>query len=108
MIQKFNGELLGQERLPFQVRYADTAEQKRFKAITQERRDYKSGEYNSAAYGALSHPMYPLRAVFGGPGSSISSAPLSRRSGSSNGMSSYTSLNGKYVNGTSSHVTELH
>ncbi|KAI9827156.1 MAG: hypothetical protein M1832_005292 [Thelocarpon impressellum] len=80
VIEKFNGQLLGQERMPFQVRYADTQEQKRFKQVTQERRDFKSGEYNHVAYGPAPPSYYQLQHARAGSYSAMSRLPFGRRS----------------------------
>jgi hypothetical protein len=79
VIAKFNGQLLGQERLPLQIRYADTQEQKRFKQVTQERRDYKSGEYNTVAYGS-SPSLYQLPYNLSGSSLHLPAQPFLRRS----------------------------
>lgn len=69
VIKKFHGQLVGQERLVLQVRYADTESQKTLKRVTAERRQFRTNEYNVGAYGGIVHqasmeddyqaPMYP-------------------------------------------------
>lgn len=51
IIQRFNGEAVGSQGQPISIRFADTPRQKDLKAITQERRQYKTHEYNVAAFG---------------------------------------------------------
>ena len=51
IIQKFNGMLVGRDSQPISIRFADTPDQKRLKLVTQERRQYKTHEYNVAAFG---------------------------------------------------------
>lgn len=62
VIKKFHGQPVGQERLLLQVRYSDTNEQKRLKAETQKRRQYRANEYNAAAYGPQGPPSSSPRA----------------------------------------------
>ncbi|KAI5804974.1 hypothetical protein EDC01DRAFT_610192 [Geopyxis carbonaria] len=47
IIKKFHGTPVGDERLPLQVRYADTSAQKRLKATTTKKRQFRANEYNS-------------------------------------------------------------
>ena len=42
---------VGEEQLPLQVRYADTSAQKRLKATTTKKRQFRSNEYNSVVNG---------------------------------------------------------
>ena len=51
IVQNYNGRKVGEQGLPISIRFADTPEQKRLKAVTQERRQYKTNEYNMAAFG---------------------------------------------------------
>ena len=51
IIQQYNGQAIGDQGLPISIRFADTPDQKRLKALTQERRQYKTHEYNVAAFG---------------------------------------------------------
>lgn len=83
VIRKFHGQLVGQEKLVLQVRfadsesqkqlkyerqyerqlltsasqvrYADTETQKTLKRVTAERRQFRTNEYNVGAYGGLIH-----------------------------------------------------
>ena len=48
---QYNGRPVGIDGQPISIRFADTPDQKRLKAITQERRQYKTHEYNVAAFG---------------------------------------------------------
>ena len=65
IIQKFNGMLVGRDAQPISIRFADTPDQKRLKMVTQERRQYKTHEYNVAAFGPDSpyHQLCPLVAA---------------------------------------------
>lgn len=51
IIIQYNGRPIGVEGQPISIRFADTPDQKRLKLITQERRAYKTQEYNTAAFG---------------------------------------------------------
>ncbi|KAA8904642.1 hypothetical protein FN846DRAFT_984202 [Sphaerosporella brunnea] len=53
IIKKFHGIPVGEEALALQVRYADTSAQKRLKATTTKKRQFRSNEYNSAHNGNL-------------------------------------------------------
>lgn len=50
IIQKFNGHPLP-EGLTLSIRFADTPDQKKLKNLTAERRQFKTHEYNTAAFG---------------------------------------------------------
>lgn len=52
IIKVFHGKLVGEEQLPLQVRYADTSAQKRLKATTTKKRQYRSNEYNNSVVNA--------------------------------------------------------
>ena len=97
VIEKFNGQLLGQERMPFQIRYADTQEQKRFKQVTQERRDYKSGEYNTAAYGPTAPTFHQVQPIHVGSTASIPQASSVRAVNGQDGWSAHHALNQGYA-----------
>ncbi|CAZ81043.1 unnamed protein product [Tuber melanosporum] len=51
IIRNFHGKLVGEEQIPLQVRYADTSAQKRLKATTTKKRQFRSNEYNSVVNG---------------------------------------------------------
>ncbi|KAI9679425.1 MAG: hypothetical protein M1817_005447 [Caeruleum heppii] len=51
VIQKFDGQLIGQERLKLQIRYSDTPEQKQHKKDIQARRKFRANQYNEAYFG---------------------------------------------------------
>ncbi|KAI2624182.1 hypothetical protein GGR54DRAFT_654990 [Hypoxylon sp. NC1633] len=51
VMDNYIGRLIGNERLPLQIRYADTPRQKDLKRITAERRQFRTNEYNVSAYG---------------------------------------------------------
>ena len=46
IIAKFHGTSMGKEKLPLQVRYADTTGQKMLKTDATNRRQYKAAEYD--------------------------------------------------------------
>ena len=51
IIEEYNNKPIGQDGNPISVRFADTADQKKLKMETQQRRHFKTTEYNMAAYG---------------------------------------------------------
>lgn len=51
IIKKFHGKPVGPDNLSLQVRYADTSAQKRLKATTTKKRQYRANEYNSIVNG---------------------------------------------------------
>lgn len=53
IIKKFHGKPVGAENLPLQVRYADTSAQKRLKATTTKKRQYRANEYNNIVNGGF-------------------------------------------------------
>ncbi|PUU80212.1 hypothetical protein B9Z19DRAFT_975951 [Tuber borchii] len=58
IIRNFHGKLVGEEQIPLQVRYADTSAQKRLKATTTKKRQFRSNEYNSivnSCYSSIPH-----------------------------------------------------
>ena len=57
IIRNFHGYPVGRERLALQVRYADTSAQKRLKATTTKKRQFRANEYNNhinGSYGSQS------------------------------------------------------
>ncbi|KAI0171811.1 hypothetical protein GGR52DRAFT_591630 [Hypoxylon sp. FL1284] len=73
IIKSFSGKRLGEERLPLQIRYSDTEQQKDMKRQTAERRQYRTNEYNVSAYGTqfvgmYSHHNHNQMFRAGGPG----------------------------------------
>ncbi|KAI1386430.1 uncharacterized protein F4822DRAFT_444830 [Hypoxylon trugodes] len=59
VIKQFSGLILGVERLPLQIRYADTAAQRELKRVTAKRRQWRTNEYNASAYGTTQVGMNP-------------------------------------------------
>ncbi|KAI0387848.1 hypothetical protein F5Y04DRAFT_286813 [Hypomontagnella monticulosa] len=59
IIAEFTGLNIGRERLPLQIRYADTPAQKDLKRVTAERRQWRTNEYNVSAYGTPLVGMNP-------------------------------------------------
>lgn len=53
IIKNFHGIPVGEEGLALQVRYADTSAQKRLKATTTKKRQFRSHEYNSVVNGGF-------------------------------------------------------
>lgn len=51
IIKKFHGKPVGLDNLSLQVRYADTSAQKRLKATTTKKRQYRANEYNNIVSG---------------------------------------------------------
>src|SRR5690554_3085243 len=47
IIRNFHGYPVGHERIALQVRYADTSAQKRLKATTTKKRQFRANEYNN-------------------------------------------------------------
>ena len=69
IIDEYNNKAIGQDGNPISVRFADTADQKKLKIETQQRRQFKTHEYNVAAFGPHSpyHQMSPLAAAYSSP-----------------------------------------
>jgi hypothetical protein len=63
IIKNFHGLPVGNEALPLQVRYADTSAQKRLKATTTKKRQFRTNEYNNVVnanyYGQPQIPYGP-------------------------------------------------
>jgi len=58
---------VGEEALALQVRYADTSAQKRLKATTTKKRQFRSNEYNNvmhSGYYNQSHTLYGATSEF--------------------------------------------
>ena len=51
IIKEYNGKSVGEEGNTINIRFADTPDQKKLKTVTQERRQFKTHEYNVAAFG---------------------------------------------------------
>ncbi|KAI1806219.1 hypothetical protein F4811DRAFT_551176 [Daldinia bambusicola] len=64
IINEFTGKLISRERLPLQIRYADTPAQKELKRVTAKRRQYRTNEYNVSAYGTTLVGMSPARVLY--------------------------------------------
>ncbi|KAL7273118.1 hypothetical protein RUND412_004039 [Rhizina undulata] len=56
IIKNFHGKPVGDEQMALQVRYADTSAQKRLKATTTKKRQFRTNEYNSVVNGAWCVP----------------------------------------------------
>ena len=69
VIEKFSDTPIGDKGLKLNIRYADTEDQKKLKTVTAERRQFKTNEYNTVAYGPGSpYAMHsPLHAGFPSP-----------------------------------------
>lgn len=50
VIEHFHGYKIDDAILPLQIRYADSPDQKRLKSQTQQRRQWRAREYNSASH----------------------------------------------------------
>jgi hypothetical protein len=59
IIKNFHGIPVGEECLALQVRYADTSAQKRLKATTTKKRQFRSNEYNSVVNTYYNQPHMP-------------------------------------------------
>ncbi|RPB04252.1 RNA-binding domain-containing protein [Choiromyces venosus 120613-1] len=87
IIRNFHGKLVGEEQIPLQVRYADTSAQKRLKATTTKKRQFRSNEYNSvvnSCYPSIPHHnVQPNNRVWptSGPGNTLT-FPVIPQSGS--------------------------
>ncbi|KAI1377726.1 hypothetical protein F4677DRAFT_459020 [Hypoxylon crocopeplum] len=51
VMTEYLGRPIGLEKLPLQIRYADTQAQKDLKRVTAERRQFRTNEYNVSAFG---------------------------------------------------------
>ena len=67
IIEQFNGKCVGENGEPISIRFADTADQKKLKMVTQERRQFKTHEYNVAAYGPNSPYQYSPATAYSSP-----------------------------------------
>ncbi|MCJ1234459.1 hypothetical protein MMC14_002420 [Varicellaria rhodocarpa] len=69
VIEQFSDTPIGDKGLKLNIRYADTEDQKKLKTVTAERRQFKTNEYNTVAYGPGSpYAMHsPLLAGFPSP-----------------------------------------
>ncbi|KAI5868465.1 hypothetical protein GGS23DRAFT_602243 [Durotheca rogersii] len=85
VIQEFVGRLIGHERLPLQIRFADTPRQKELKRVTAERRQWRTNEYNASAYGTPLVGMNPHNelAYRNGNGGNLGTASQRTTSGGS-------------------------
>ncbi len=102
-IAQYSGRLIGDERLPLQIRYADTPAQKDLKRVTAERRQFRTNEYNVGAYGTSlvgedptnSH-TYRRDGSGGNGGNGGSGGAYSRRSGSGEQAASLNGYSNEY------------
>jgi len=67
VINMYNGAPVGEDRNQLSIRFADTPDQKKLKNLTAERRQFKTNEYNTAAYGPGSPYASPTTATFPSP-----------------------------------------
>ena len=67
IIDQFSEKPIGEKGLKISIRYADTEDQKKFKSVTAERRQFKTNEYNTVAYGPGSPYASPILSVFPSP-----------------------------------------
>ncbi|KAI9721916.1 MAG: hypothetical protein M1812_001872 [Candelaria pacifica] len=63
IIAKFHGTSMGQEKLPLQVRYADTTGQKMLKTDATNRRQYKAAEYDVGVRGVDGYHPSPTQLI---------------------------------------------
>lgn len=68
VIETYNGRSVGEQGNTISIRFADTPDQKKLKSVTAERRQYKTTEYNVAAYGPGSpYGSHTFPASYGSP-----------------------------------------
>ena len=69
VIKQYSEQPVGDKGHQLSIRFADTEDQKKFKTVTAERRQFKTNEYNTVAFGpgspyAVHSPLLPN---FGSP-----------------------------------------
>ncbi|KAL7627477.1 hypothetical protein AAE478_001670 [Parahypoxylon ruwenzoriense] len=107
VIKEFTGRLIGHERLPLQIRYADTTRQKELKRVTAERRQWRTNEYNASAYGTALVGMNPQNKPTYQHASGINPSGSLAQHGLHDGSGSYGNCPASLEDGSSSECVEI-